>query len=126
MVEEKRESTGVTPHPRRRHHRQPPVLWAVIALCAVVVVILLAVLLTRGSGNTPLVSDTPAPVEDTQPPEITGTKDLTVAVGESLSYRTGVTVTDDVDESVQLQVDSSGVNRCTGRRIPPATGPRSL
>ena len=110
MVEEKRESTGVTPHPRRRHHRQPPVLWAVIALCAVVVVILLAVLLTRGSGNTPLVSDTPAPVEDTQPPEITGTKDLTVAVGESLSYRTGVTVTDDVDESVQLQVDSSGVN----------------
>lgn len=110
MVEEKRESTGVTPHPRRRHHRQPPVLWAVIALCAVVVVILLAVLLTRGSGNTPLVSDTPAPVEDTQPPEITGTKDLTVAVGESLSYRTWVTVTDDVDESVQLQVDSSGVN----------------
>ena len=110
MVEEKRESTGVTPHPRRQHHRQPPLLWVIIALCAVVVVILLAVLLTRGSGNTPLASDTPAPVEDTQPPEITGTKDLTVAVGESLSYRTGVTVTDDVDESVQLQVDSSGVN----------------
>ena len=110
MVEEKRESTGVTPHPRRQHHRQPPLLWVIIALCAVVVVNLLAVLLTRGSGNTPLASDTPAPVEDTQPPEITGTKDLTVAVGESLSYRTGVTVTDDVDESVQLQVDSSGVN----------------
>lgn len=109
MVEEKRESTGTTPHPRRRHHRQPPVLWAVIALCAVVV-ILLAVLLTRGSGNTPSASDTPAPVEDTQPPEIIGTKDLTVAVGESLSYRAGVAVTDDVDESVQLQVDSSGVN----------------
>lgn len=106
MVEEKRKSSSSQSHRRR----QPPVLWLGIALCAVVVVILLAVLLTRGSGNTPLASDTPAPVEDTQPPEIIGTKDLTVAVGESLSYRTGVTVTDDVDESVQLQVDSSGVN----------------
>lgn len=108
MVEEKRKSSDSQSHRRR----QPPVLWLGIALCAVVVVILLAVLLTRGSapGNTPPASDAPATVEDTQPPEIIGTKDLTVAVGESLSYRTGVTVTDDVDETVQLQVDSSGVN----------------
>lgn len=108
MVEEKRKSSDSQSHRRR----QPPVLWLGIALCAVVVVILLAVLLTRGSapGNTPPASDSPAAVEDTQPPEIIGTKDLTVAVGESLSYRTGVTVTDDVDETVQLQVDSSGVN----------------
>ena len=114
MVEEKRESTNTVSHPHRRHrHRkQTPVLWLGIALCAVAVVILLAVLLTRGSapGNTPLASDSPAAAEDTQPPEIIGTKDLTVAVGESLSYRTGVTVTDDVDKTVQLQVDSSGVN----------------
>lgn len=100
MVEEKRA-------PRRR----PPALWLIPALCAVVLVVLLAVLLTRGAGpgSAPPASRPPA-AEDTQPPVISGARDLTVAVGESLSYRTGVSVTDDTDETVQLQVDASGVN----------------
>lgn len=99
----------------KRGARRPPLLWAILALCAAAV-ILLAVLLLRGSAPganaspAPNSSDSPAPAEDTQPPEILGTRDLTVAVGESLSYRTGVSVTDDVDETVQLQVDASGVN----------------
>ena len=106
MVEEEKRS-----RPRRRRRRQPPVLWLAIALCAVVVIVLAALLARSLSRpNAPAGSDSPAPAEDTQPPVISGTKDLTVAVGESLSYRTGVTVTDDVDETVQLQVDSSGVN----------------
>ena len=106
MVEEEKRS-----RPRRRRRRQPPVLWLAIALCAVVVIVLAALLVRSLSRpNAPAGSDSPAPAEDTQPPVISGTKDLTVAVGESLSYRTGVTVTDDVDETVQLQVDSSGVN----------------
>lgn len=106
MVEEEKRS-----RPRRRRRRQPPVLWLAIALCAVVVIVLAALLVRSLSRpNAPAGSDFPAPAEDTQPPVISGTKDLTVAVGESLSYRTGVTVTDDVDETVQLQVDSSGVN----------------
>ena len=106
MVEEEKRS-----RPRRRRRRQPPVLWLAIALCAVVVIVLAALLARSLSRpNAPAGFDSPAPAEDTQPPVISGTKDLTVAVGESLSYRTGVTVTDDVDETVQLQVDSSGVN----------------
>lgn len=47
---------------------------------------------------------------DTQGPVISGVQALTVSVGGTLSYRTGVTATDDRDGSVVLQVDSSAVN----------------
>lgn len=48
--------------------------------------------------------------EDKEPPVITGARDLTVTVGGTVSYRDGVTVTDNVDENVQLQVDAGQVN----------------
>ena len=48
--------------------------------------------------------------EDKEPPVITGAKDLTVTVGGTVSYRDGVTVTDNMDENVQLQVDAEQVN----------------
>ena len=48
--------------------------------------------------------------EDKEPPVITGAKDLTVTVGETVSYRDGVTVTDNMDKTVQLQVDAGQVN----------------
>lgn len=49
-------------------------------------------------------------VPDTTPPVITGATDKTATVGETVSYRTGITVTDDTDETVALQVDASGVD----------------
>ena len=48
--------------------------------------------------------------EDREPPVITGARDLTVTVGETVSYRDGVTVTDNLDENVRLQVDAGQVN----------------
>ena len=48
--------------------------------------------------------------EDKEPPVIKGAKDLTVTVGGTISYRDGVTVTDNMDENVQLQVDAGQVN----------------
>lgn len=48
--------------------------------------------------------------EDKEPPVITGARDLTVTVGETVSYRDGVTVTDNMDENVQLQIDAGQVN----------------
>lgn len=48
--------------------------------------------------------------EDKEPPVITGARDLTVTVGETISYRDGVTVTDNMDENVRLQVDAGQVN----------------
>ena len=48
--------------------------------------------------------------EDKEPPVITGARDLTVTVGGTISYRDGVTVTDNMDETVQLQVDAGQVD----------------
>ncbi|HZX20860.1 MAG TPA: hypothetical protein VFF25_00575, partial [Clostridia bacterium] len=48
--------------------------------------------------------------KDTQPPEIIGVKGQTVYVGAKISYRQGVTVTDNRDENVDLKIDSSNVN----------------
>lgn len=48
--------------------------------------------------------------EDKEPPVITGARDLTVTVGGTVSYRDGITVTDNADTNVQLQVDAGQVN----------------
>lgn len=47
---------------------------------------------------------------DTEAPKIEGTKDQTVYIGDKVSYKNGVTVTDNKDKDVQLEVDSSAVN----------------
>ncbi len=47
---------------------------------------------------------------DTEPPVITGAQALTVEAGQPVSYRSGITVTDNVDASVSLQVDASQVD----------------
>lgn len=47
---------------------------------------------------------------DTEPPVITGVQDQTVSVGDSISYKKGVTVTDNLDQNVQLEVDTSQVD----------------
>ncbi len=52
----------------------------------------------------------PSAAVDTKPPVITGAKDQIVFVGDSISYRQGVVVTDDIDEDAQLTIDNSKVN----------------
>ena len=47
---------------------------------------------------------------DTEGPVISGVQALAALVGETVSYRTGVTATDDRDGTVPLKVDSSAVN----------------
>lgn len=65
----------------------------------------------RGSdGVQPVESELIIRPADTEPPVITGARDLTVAVGQTISYREGVTVTDDQDEDIRLQVDASAVD----------------
>ena len=59
---------------------------------------------------TPSVEPTPEPPADTEAPVISGTRDLEVVQGGSVSYREGVTVTDNVDANVQLHIDASQVN----------------
>jgi len=49
-------------------------------------------------------------MRDTQAPEIQGVRDLFAYQGETVSYRSGVTVVDDSDASPELTVDASGVD----------------
>lgn len=68
--------------------------------------------------NEPEVPEVPAvePQEepvDTTPPVISGAHDLVTEVGVSVSYRSGVSVSDDTDERVVLTVDSSAVDLST-------------
>lgn len=47
---------------------------------------------------------------DTEPPKIEGTNDKTIFIGDTVAYREGVTVTDNRDENVKLELDTSSVN----------------
>ena len=49
-------------------------------------------------------------VDDTTPPTINGLRDLVAYIGSGVSYLSGVSVTDDCDAGVTLEVDTSAVN----------------
>lgn len=59
----------------------------------------------------PTVQPTTAPTEvpDTTAPVIEGVTLLSVSLGDSVSYRKGITVSDDSGESIALQIDNSAV-----------------
>lgn len=61
-------------------------------------------------GNVTRVSANMDVIEDTQPPVIEGVEELTVAVGDSISYKKHVVVSDDYDENVTLDIDNSEVD----------------
>lgn len=62
---------------------------------------------------TEVVMPTQVPV-DTEPPVISGLQNITVNVGEAVSYRKGVSVTDNLDEEVELEIDASEVDLQSG------------
>jgi hypothetical protein len=47
---------------------------------------------------------------DTEAPKIEGTHDQTVYIGDTVAYKKDVTVTDNRDENVKLEIDSNSVN----------------
>lgn len=71
------------------------------------------VLLKDLGGNVARLETTVTVVIDTVAPEITGVKDLVAYAGDSVAYRAGITATDDTDVSVQLEIDSTGVDLST-------------
>ena len=52
----------------------------------------------------------PAVPEDITPPVIIAPDEITVSVGDTVSYRAGLTVTDDLDPSPTIEIDTSEVN----------------
>ncbi len=65
---------------------------------------------TDGSGNEAVVSAVLTLAEDTEPPVISGARDITYVMGTSIAYKKNVTVTDNSGKEITLNVDNSQVN----------------
>ncbi len=73
-------------------------------------------LLTDQAGNVAEFSAQLTVIIDDTPPVISGAVDIVIVEGDTPRYRTGVTVTDNVDQTVPLQIDASGVDASTRGR----------
>ncbi len=65
------------------------------------------------SGNINIVEIPFIVTQDTTPPVITGTHNFKEYIGDSIAYRTGVNVTDDIDQAPLLEIDNSNVDMNT-------------
>lgn len=65
---------------------------------------------TDAGGNTTEATAQVEVVADTEPPVIEGVEDITIPAGTSVSYKRNVTVTDNLDEDVELTVVTDGVD----------------
>ena len=68
------------------------------------------ILTDKGGNQTTLEAKLTVFPQDSEPPQIIGATDLTIFVGDSVSYKKDVTVEDNNPEGVELSVDSSAVN----------------
>ncbi len=66
--------------------------------------------LTDASGNTAEFSSVLTVLQDDEPPVIQGASDKLVYIGDSVSYRNGISVSDNKDKGLVLEIDSSRVN----------------
>lgn len=108
---------------RKRRNPNTPYIALILVLAVVLVVLLLSMDQLIGPGNQPTSgesapttstpdSSTPSSsvVNDTKAPVIEGAKDLEVYTDSTVSYKAGVTVTDDMDAKPALTIDNSKVN----------------
>lgn len=109
---------------RRRRNSNAPY----IALILVLAIVLIALLVNMDkiigtesqptgsvpsvSSSVPASSSTPpsSAAPDLEAPVIVGVKNLEAYVGDTISYKSGVTVTDNADPSPKLTIDNSNVN----------------
>lgn len=66
--------------------------------------------LTDTYNNSSEYTTTITVLEDKKAPVIKGAKDLNLYIGKTISYKKGVTVEDNVDDDLQVEVDASKVN----------------
>lgn len=68
-----------------------------------------SVCVTDEGGNTTVVKSKLTVSNDTEPPVISGAADASYHIGETIMYKEGITVTDNLDSDPKLEVDSSAV-----------------
>ena len=69
--------------------------------------------LTDKGGNEQIITSHIVLAADEEAPVITGVKDLSVLTGEAIAYKTHVTVTDNADADIALEIDNSAVDNTT-------------
>lgn len=100
-----------TPAPSKRPGG--PILWGALAAVCLAVVLGIWFLSSRQPGEEAEAdepSESQGLEEDTEAPRLLGVKDITVLMGEAVSYRDGVSAVDDVDGTVSFQVDAAAVD----------------
>ena len=78
----------------------------------------LVLIVTSAKGKEQLCEVKFTLIVDDDPPAIRGAKDLSAYLGEGISYRAGILVTDNCSSEVDLQVDTSAVNLTTPGAYP--------
>ncbi len=68
------------------------------------------VVLTDLGGNELEVKTKVTVAKDDEPPVITGAKDIEVNIGDTIAYKSGVSVTDNLDTNVELVIDNTAVD----------------
>ncbi len=68
------------------------------------------VIATDKSGNITKATASLRVREDTTPPVISGVRSIYANIGDNISYKSGVSAFDNLDGSVNIRVDASGVN----------------
>lgn len=107
-------------HPRKhqRKRRRRSFSWLPVRICLLLAAALLLAgagkaLVSSGSAYSGITFSEPDPPSDQTAPVIAGTRDLTVYAGNTISYLSGVTATDDCDPAPKITVDSSCVDLST-------------
>lgn len=114
---------------RKRRNPNTPYIVAIVVLAVVLVALLLvgnnimngqnnsesqpSESIHSSTNSVPSSSSTSASsvvVKDTVAPVIIGTKDMETYVGDTISYKSGISITDNVDSNIKLQVDNSQVD----------------
>ena len=67
-------------------------------------------IVTHTNGKQSRHAATLTLVIDNEPPQIIGAKDLSVFVGDGVSYRSGISIADNCDGNVRLEINSDAVN----------------
>ncbi len=70
----------------------------------------ITLLVKDASGNTTELAAMMTVIEDTEPPVILGATDKIVYLGKSVSYKKGVSVSDNKDKDLPFEVDAGNVN----------------
>lgn len=100
--------------PVRKHCRFLYILNAVVLILAAVKVFSLEPAEPDRSKNQHILTEAAALIEpDVCSPVIEGVQDILVYAGDTVAYRSGITVTDDRDDAPSLEVDSSLVDLTT-------------